>query len=332
MVHAEDMYIDLGTVNTLIYSRRRGLLLNEPSFLARRSDGRFVAAGHEAKRMLGRTPASLHVLRPLREGVIADYGSTSIMLKAFVESLRHQIGFLRPRLLISLPCRVTDFEKESVREVGRELGAREVHLADEPMLAAVGSGLPVMQSRGRMIVDIGGGTSEIAVISCGGIVHAEAVRIGGDDLDTRILEHLRLNRNLSVGEPTAEWLKVWLASALPEESRPAVEIAGYDLVSGWPRRISLETSDLSRAVEEHLRPVLAMIRYALENVPPEIAGDLAETGLVLAGGGSLLHGLDRRIERETGLKVSQAPEPLLAIARGGSALLQDEELRDHLKL
>ncbi len=337
MLKTTDIYIDLGTANTLIYGSRKGFLLNEPSILAINTKSRgsglgpnsIFALGRSAKPMVGKTPSHLQVVRPLRQGVISDFDSTTKMLHAFIRRMKENVFWFRPRMIISLPCKVTQFEKRAVEEVGYALGARTVHLLDEPIAAAVGAGLPILSSRGQMIVDIGGGTTEIAILSLGGIVTSCAVRTGGDNVDDAIVEKLRSSFQFVVGTPTAERIKMELGNALEDDfgavpSRLAV--GGINLITGLPGRMSVESSAIFPAIDGVVRQIILAIQKALEQCPPEIAGDIAQDGIVLAGGGALLKGLPQRISRDIGLPVTVAKDPLFSVAFGGAKLLEDHRL------
>jgi rod shape-determining protein MreB len=329
-----DLYIDLGTANTLIYAKRRGFLLNEPSFLAYRHDSpgpaELFGLGRPAKAMLGKNPPHLSVVKPLREGVIADFDGTARMLHAFLRRVRENIFWFRPRMIISLPCRVTPFERRAVEEVGLEMGAREVQLLDEPMAAAIGSGLQVLRNRGEMIVDIGGGTTEIAVISLGGIVASTAIRRGGDDIDEAIVQGLQKRHHFLVGEATAERIKIAVAHLNPSAGN-FMEVGGIDLIKGLPGKLRVDSSMVFECVNSVVQDIIQGVRRTLELVPPEIAGDIAENGIVLAGGGALLGGLGAKLNQEIGVPVRLARDPLLAVAFGGAQVLEDDRLFDHVR-
>lgn len=337
MFRPVDFYIDLGTANTLIYAKRRGFLLNEPSVLAmkhRQSTApEMFALGHPAKSMLGKNPDHLSILRPLREGVISDFDNTARMLHAFIKRVKENILWIRPRMIISLPCRVTRFEKQAVEEVGYALGARTVHLLDEPVAAAIGAGLPVLGNRGHMVVDIGGGTTEIAVMALGGIITSHAVRIGGDAIDKAIMDHLRHQFRFIIGEPSAERIKLAVGSATmnSELSNASIEVGGFNLVKGLPSKLRVDSSMIFPAIDGIVSEFTAAIHKALEECPPEIAGDVALNGIVLAGGGALLKGLKERVALETGVPVKVARDPLLAVALGGAKALEDTELFDGIE-
>jgi len=326
-----DFYIDLGTANTLIYAKRKGFLLNEPSMLTIKQvptapPSSPIALGHQAKLMLGKTPPRLTVVRPLRQGVIADFESTTMMLRAFAQRVQRHIAWWRPRLVISLPYKVTHAEREAVREVGHALGARRVHLIDEPMAAALGANLPVMEAVGSMIVDIGAGTTEIAVISCGGIVYANAVRIGGNDMDQEILDYVRHHYHLLIGEQTAERLKIAWGNACGEKMDGLVEIGGQDLTSRMPRKISIPAAEIARATERTVQALVEAVHTGLSRLSPELSADLHTRGITLTGGGALLRNFDRRLALTFRLPVKMAKQPLISVAQGGAKVLENDRL------
>ncbi len=330
-----ELYIDLGTANTLMYVKGKGFVLNQPSILTVNKNIRaksVLATGSQAKLMLGKTPSHLQVLKPLKLGVISDFDSTEKMLFNFLAQIRQKFFWFRPKMLISLPCKVTEFERRAVEEVGLAMGARQVHLMDEPMAAAIGAGLPVFQPKATMIVDIGGGTTEIAVISLGGIVYANAVRTGGEEMDHRIIEHFSLHHKFAVGEQTAEKMKIFLGSALTGSKNHQLEIKGLDLVSGLPRSRLVDTKEVHIAIDETIKTIISSIRVALENVPPELAADLSESGIYLAGGGALLAGLPARIATEVGVKVQVVTNPLLSVACGGARAIENGEILERVAI
>jgi rod shape-determining protein MreB len=331
---SNDLSIDLGTANTLIYVRGQGIVLNEPSVVAirqeRSSNGaRTVAAvGLEAKRMLGRTPGNITAIRPLKDGVIADFHVTEKMLQHFIHKV-HESRFLRPspRVLVCVPCGSTQVERRAIRESALGAGAREVYLIEEPMAAAVGAGLPIDEATGSMVVDIGGGTTEVAIISLNGIVYAASVRIGGDRFDEAIINYVRRNYGSLIGESTAEMIKKEIGSAYPGTEVREIEVRGRNLAEGVPRSFTLNSNEILEALQEPLAGIVGAIRDALEQAPPELASDIAEQGMVLTGGGALLRDLDRLIMEETGLPVIVAEEPLTCVARGGGRALEMMDLR-----
>ncbi len=324
-----DLSIDLGTANTLIYVRGQGIVLNEPSVVAIRQDRvpgsqRSVAAvGIEAKQMLGRTPGHITTVRPLKDGVIADFTTTEEMLKHFIRKV-HKSRFLRPspRVLICVPCGSTQVERRAIKESAEEAGAREVFLIEEPKAAAIGAGIPIHEARGSMVIDIGGGTSEVAVISLNGIVYAQSVRIGGDRFDEAIISYVRRNHGTLIGESTAERIKIEIGCAYQQTEVRTIEVAGRNLAEGVPRTIQLNSNEILEALHETLSGIVAAVRQALEQTPPELCADVAERGIVLTGGGALLRDIDKRISAETGLNVYVADDPLTCVARGGGRALE----------
>ena len=325
---SNDLSIDLGTANTLIFVRGQGIVLNEPSVVAVRQDRnggpRAVAAvGTEAKRMLGRTPGNIAAIRPMKDGVIADFTYTEEMLKHFIRKV-HKSRFLRPspRVLICVPAGSTQVEKRAIKDSAMEAGAREVFLIEEPMAAAIGAGLPVEEARGSMVVDIGGGTTEIALISLNGVVYAESVRVGGDRFDEAIVTYVRRNHGMLIGEATAERVKIELGCAYPQDKVEETEISGRHLAEGVPKMVSISNNEVLEALREPLMGIVAAVRQALEQTPPELSADVAERGIVLTGGGALLRDLDKLLAQETGLHVQVAEEPLTCVARGGGRALE----------
>jgi len=326
---SNDLSIDLGTANTLIYVRGQGIVLNEPSVVAIRQDrmqsgSKIVAAvGLEAKRMLGRTPGNITAIRPLKDGVIADFHVTEKMLQHFIHKV-HETRFLRPspRVLVCVPCGSTQVERRAIKESALGAGAREVYLIDEPMAAAVGAGLPVDEASGSMVVDIGGGTTEVAIISLNGIVYSASVRIGGDRFDDAIINYIRRNYGSLIGEATAELIKKEIGCAYPGAEVKEIEVRGRNLAEGIPRSFTLNSNEILEALQEPLSGIVSGIRAALEQAPPELAADIAESGMVLTGGGALLKDIDRLLIEETGLPVIIAEDPLTCVARGGGRALE----------
>lgn len=324
---SKDISIDLGTANSLIYVRGEGIVLNEPSVVAiRLEEGNqrsVLAVGWEAKRMLGRTPGNINAIRPLKDGVIADFYVTEKMLQHFIHKV-HQNRFLRPapRILVCVPCGSTQVERRAIRESALGAGAREVYLIEEPMAAAIGAGMPVDEARGSLVVDIGGGTTEVAVISLGGVVYAQSIRIGGDRFDEAIVNYVRRSYGSLIGEPTAERIKheIGTAFALPEVRE--MEIRGRNISEGVPRAFVLNSNEVLEALQEPLASIIGAIRIGLEQTPPELAADISERGMVLTGGGALLRNLDRLIAEETGMPVVVAEDPLTCVARGGGRALE----------
>lgn len=319
--------IDLGTANTLIYVKDQGIVLNEPSVVAIRQEGhnnrKVVAVGLEAKRMLGRTPGNTSAIRPMRDGVIADFYVTEKMLQYFIGKV-HENRVLRPspRVLVSVPCGSTQVERRAIRESVMGAGAREVYLMEEPMAAALGAGMPVDEARGSMVVDIGGGTTEVAIISLSGIVYSQSVRIGGDRFDEAIINYVRRNYGSLIGETTAERIKHEIGTAFPGSEVRDFEVRGRNLAEGVPRSFVLNSNEILEALQEPLSGIVGAVRAALEQTPPELASDIAERGMVLTGGGALLRHIDRLLHEETGLPVNIAEDPLTCVARGGGRALE----------
>jgi len=322
-----DMGIDLGTANTLVYVKGKGIVLKEPSVVAVNSrTGAIEAVGEDAKRMVGRTPASIVVKRPLKDGVIADFDTTEVMVRTFIQKAQKKGLFSRrPNIMISIPLGVTPVERRAVEDAARQAGAREAMTIEEPFAAAIGVDLPVWEPTGSMIVDIGGGTTEVAIISLGGIVIGQSVRVAGDEMDEAIIQYVKRRYNLLIGERTAEDLKIELGSALPPEGReagPEMEVRGRDLVTGLPKTISLTAREIAEALDDVVRAIVDAVKSTLEKSPPELAADIMDRGIVLAGGGSLLRDLDRRLADETGIPVFVAENPLLAVAIGTGRALE----------
>ena len=326
---SNDLSIDLGTANTLIYVRGQGIVLNEPSVVAIRQDRgpggpRSVAAvGAEAKRMLGRTPGNIVTVRPLKDGVIADFSMTEEMLKQFIRKV-HRSRMFRPspRVLVCVPCGSTQVERRAIKESAESAGARDVYLIEEPMAAAIGAGIPVHEARGSMVLDIGGGTSEVAVISLNGIVYAASVRIGGDRFDEAITNYVRRNYGILIGEATAERIKHEIGSAYPGQDVREISVKGRNLSEGVPRSFTLNSNEILEALQEPLQGIVGAVKVALEQTPPELGADVAERGIVLTGGGALLTDIDKLLTEETGLPVVIADEPLTCVARGGGRVLE----------
>lgn len=324
-----DLSIDLGTANTLIYVRDKGIVLNEPSVVAMRHESgqkRVAAVGLEAKRMLGRTPGNINAIRPLKDGVIADFFLTEKMLQHFIHKV-HQTKFLRPspRVLVCVPCGSTQVERRAIRESVLGAGAREVFLIEEPMAAALGSGMPVEEASGSMVVDIGGGTTEVAIISLSGIVYHQSVRIGGDRFDDSIVSYVRRNYGTLIGETSAERIKQEVGTAFPGSEVFEIDVRGRNLAEGVPRTFTLNSNEILESLQEPLSGIVGAVRAALEQAPPELAADIAERGMVLTGGGALLRDLDRLLMEETGLPVIISEDPLTCVARGGGRALDARE-------
>ena len=322
-----DLSIDLGTANTLIYARDQGVVLNEPSVVAIRTEPsggkRIVAFGHEAKRMVGRTPTQIHTVRPLKDGVIADFTITEKMLRHFIRKVQKR-RLLRPmtRVLVCVPYGSTQVERKAIRESAADAGARKVFLVEEPVAAAVGAGIPIDEARGSMVLDIGGGTSEVAIISLNGIVYAESVRTAGDKFDEAIVSYVRRQHNMLIGEATAETIKHRIATAYRGREIREIEVVGRHLSAGVPRSFTLNSNEVLDAIQEPLATIASAVKLALESTPPELGSDVAERGIVLTGGGALLAELDTMIGEETGLPVIVAEDPLTCVARGGGLLLE----------
>ena len=323
---SNDLAIDLGTANTLVYVKGKGIVCNEPSVVAVQND-RVIAVGAEAQRMLGRTPANISAIRPLKEGVIADFDKTGEMLKYFIRKVHNRKSFISPRIAIGVPSGITQVEQRAVRDAAQASGAREIYLIEEPMAAALGVGLPIHEPSGNMIVDIGGGTTDVAVISLHGVVYSKAVRIGGDKMDEDIINHIKSKGRILIGERTAEIIKRQIGSAykMDDENR-SMEVKGRDLVSGIPKTITVFEDEIREAISETVMVIVNAIKIALENTPPELASDIVDRGIVLAGGGALLRGLDALIRHETSLPVIVAEDPLLAVVRGVGKVLDDLDI------
>jgi len=322
---SRDMGIDLGTANTLVYVKGKGIVMREPSVVAIEKDrGRILAVGEEAKQMIGRTPGNIVAIRPMKDGVIADFDTTESMIKYFInKALRGRTFLVRPRVVIGVPSGVTAVEERAVREAALAAGARECYLIEEPMAAAIGAGLPVHEPTGTMIVDVGGGTTEVAVISLGGIVTSRSIRVAGDEMDEAIIQHVKRNYNLMIGERTAEELKIKIGTAYPLEHQETEEVRGRDLVSGLPKTVTVTSAEIYRALSEPVSAILDAIRQTLEKTPPELASDIMDRGIMMAGGGALLRGLDRLVSEETQMPVHLAEEPLLAVAYGSGRVLEN---------
>lgn len=330
---SNDLAIDLGTANTLVYAKGKGIISSEPSVVAVRRDSRgqkkILAVGKEAKEMLGRTPGMIEAIRPLKDGVIADFEVTEAMLRYFIRRVHNRKSLIRPRIIVGVPFGITEVEKRAVRESAESAGAREVYLIEEPMAAAIGAGLPVTEPTGSMIVDIGGGTTEVAVISLAGIVQSQSVRVAGDKMDEAIVQFIKRNYNLLVGERTAELIKINVGNAYPDGETRSMEISGRDLVGGIPRHLEINSDEIREAMAEPIHTIVEAIKSTLEKTPPELAGDIVEKGIMLAGGGALIRGLDKLIHEETGLPVMIADDPLSCVANGaGKALDELSVLRE----
>ena len=321
---SNDMGIDLGTANTLVYVKGQGIVLMEPSVVAVQSGtNNVLAVGEEAKKMLGRTPGSITAIRPMKDGVIADFDITESMLSYFIRKVHNRKAFVAPRVVIAIPSDITEVEKRAVKDSAEQAGARKVYLIEEPMAAAIGVGLPVHEPAGNMIIDIGGGTTEVAIISLAGIVFPRSVRVGGDEMDEAIIQHLKRNYNLMIGERTAEEIKIAIGSAYPLKEELTMEVKGRDLIAGLPKTLRISSEEIREALSEPISTILQAVRVALERCPPELSADLVDRGLIMTGGGSLLRGFDKLISEETGLPVHVADNPLTTIALGTGKVLDE---------
>ena len=325
---SNDMAIDLGTANTLVYVKSEGIVLNEPSIVAiHQADNTVLAVGKEAKAMLGRTPGNIVAIRQLKDGVIADFDVTEKMLGYFIRRVHRRRALVRPRIVIGVPSGITQVEKRAVRDSAMQAGAREVYLIEEPMAAAIGAGMPITEPGGNMVVDIGGGTTEVAVISLSGIVYSRSVRIAGDEMDEAIVQYIRKNYNLLVGERRAEEIKIKLGSAYPMGGeRRTMEVKGRDLIDGIPKTIVIGDDEIREALREPIMTIVDAVRTALERTPPELAADIVDKGIVLTGGGALLKGLDLLLRQETNLPITVAEDPLSCVALGTGKVLDELDL------
>ena len=327
---SNDLAIDLGTANTLVFAKGRGIVSSEPSVVAVQADSRGIdrvrAVGKEAKAMLGRTPGSIRAVRPLKDGVIADFEIAEAMLRFFIRRAHNRSTLLRPRIVISVPSGITEVEKRAVRESALSASAREVYLLDEPMAAAIGAGLPITEPSGNMIIDVGGGTTEVAVISLSGIVYANSARVGGDKMDEAILSYIKRKYNLLIGERTAEAVKIEIGTAYPVDEDRTMVVKGRDLVAGIPKTIEINSEDAREALSEPVSSIIEAAKIALERTPPELAADIADNGIVLSGGGALLTNMDVRLREETGLPIMLAEDPFTAVVMGCGRCLDDIDL------
>jgi rod shape-determining protein MreB and related proteins len=321
---SNDMGIDLGTATTLVFVKGEGVVLCEPSVVAiERGTSHVLAVGEEAKRMLGRTPGNIIAIRPMKDGVISDFEITEAMLRYFIKKVHHRKVLVRPRIVIAIPSGITEVEKRAVKDSAERAGAREVFLIEEPIAAAIGVGLPIQEPIGNMIIDIGGGTTEIAVISLCGTVFSKSIRIGGDEMNEAVIEYLKKTYNLMVGERTSEDIKIKIGSAYPLEEEMSMEVKGRDLVAGLPKTVTITSEEIRESLQEPLRAILEVVKISLERTPPELAADLIDHGIVMAGGGSLLRGLDKLISEETGLPVHITDDPVTAVANGTGIVLSE---------
>ena len=323
---SNDLAIDLGTANTLVYVKGKGIVLSEPSVVAvrksERGSNRVLAVGREAKMMLGRTPGNIVAIRPMKDGVIADFEITEAMLRHFIRKVHNRRSWIRPRIIICVPSGITPVEKRAVRESAESAGAREVYLIEEPMAAAIGAGLPITEPICNMVVDIGGGTSEVAVISLAGIVYSKSVRVGGDKMDEAILQYIKRTYNLLIGERTSEIIKTTIGNAYPGEPE-SMDVKGRDLVTGIPKIINVNSDEVRQAIQEQIDQIVAAVKTALEQTPPELAADIVDRGIYLTGGGALLKGLDELLKQETGLPIKIADDPLATVVLGSGRALDN---------
>jgi rod shape-determining protein MreB len=326
-IFSNDMAIDLGTANTLVYVRGRGVILSEPSVVAVKKDlrrgSRIVAVGTDAKKMLGRTPDNIEAIRPMKDGVIADFEVTEAMLKHFIIRIHKRRLFVKPRIVICIPSGITQVEMRAVRDAAKSAGARAVYLVQEPIAAAVGANLPITEPRSSMIVDIGGGTTEVAVIAMSDIVYSKSLRVAGDKIDTAIVRYIKQKYSLLIGERTAEMVKMAIGSAVPEREELNLEVKGRDLIAGIPKIVALRSGEVTEAISEPVQAIMETIKNALEQAPPELAADIVDNGIVLTGGGSLLRNVDELIRRETGLPVVLADDPLSTVVVGSGRIFEN---------
>jgi rod shape-determining protein MreB len=321
---SRDLGIDLGTATTLVFARGEGIILCEPSVVAiNRDTNKVLAIGNEAKGMIGRTPGNIVAVRPMRDGVIADFEVTEMMLRHFINKAHNRSNFVRPRIVVGVPSGITGVEKRAVLDAAMHAGAREAYLVEEPMAAAIGANLPVSEAAGSMIVDIGGGTTEVAVLALGGIVVSKSIRVAGDEMDEAIIAHCRKNYNLLIGERTAEQIKIDIGSAYPLGEERTVEVRGRDLVTGLPKTLTLTSSEIRDALAEPVATVVDAVRMTLEKTPPELAADIMDRGIVMAGGGSLLRGLDKHLAQETDMSVYVVDDPISCVAYGTGRILEE---------
>ena len=332
---SNDLAIDLGTANTLVYVKNKGIVLTEPSVVAVRKDDhgtkRVLAVGKDAKMMLGKTPGNIVAIRPMKEGVIADFEVAEAMLRYFIRKVHNRRSLVRPRIVVAVPSGITQVEKRAVRESAESAGAREVYLIEEPMAAAIGAGLPITEPVCNMVVDIGGGTTEVAIISLAGIVYSKSVRVAGDKMDVAILQHIKRRYNLLIGEPTAELIKTTIGNAYPTGQAETMLIKGRDLVSGIPKTIEIDSDEIRESIQEQIDTIVETIKIALEQTPPELAADIVDRGIVLTGGGGLLKNLDHLLRLETGLPITITEDPLTTVVLGaGKALDEIDVLKEVL--
>jgi rod shape-determining protein MreB len=324
---SNDLAIDLGTANTLVYVKGHGIVCNEPSVVAIAQNSRKVlAVGKEARDMLGKTPASITAIRPMKDGVIADFEITEEMLRYFIRKVHNRRALVSPRIIVCVPSGITPVEQRAVREAAMSAGAREVYLIEEPMAAAIGAGLPITEANGNMVVDVGGGTTDVAIISLAGIVFSQSVRVGGDKMDDAILQHIKRKYNLLVGERMAEKVKIQLGSAFASTDGMTMEVKGRDLVSGIPKTVVIDDEEIRAALAEPVSQIVETVKFALENTPPELSADIVDNGMMVAGGGALLTGMEQLLREATGVPVTLAPDPLCAVVLGTGKALDELEL------
>lgn len=326
---SNDLAIDLGTANTVLYVKGKGIVLREPSVVAVRQDGRgskVLAVGKEAKQMLGKTPGNITAIRPIKDGVIADFEVTEAMLRYFINKVHNRKTLVHPRIMISVPSGITQVEKRAVKESAESAGAREVYLIEEPMAAAIGANLPITEPTANMVVDIGGGTTEVAVISLAGIVYAKSVRVAGDKMDEAILQYIKRKHNLAIGERTAELIKTTIGNVLPVEPYETMDIKGRDLVSGVPKTLTISSDEIQSAISEQADVIIEAVKVALEITPPELAADIVDQGIVLTGGGALLKNLDEALKEETGMPIIVAEDPLSSVVLGSGKALDNLDI------
>ncbi len=330
---SNDLAVDLGTANTLVYVRGKGVVLREPSVVAIHKDTQQVlAVGSEAKSMLGRTPGSIEAIRPMKDGVIANFEVTEIMLRHFITKVHNRKTLVRPRVIVCVPSGITQVERRAVRDSAESAGAREVFLIEEPMAAAIGVGLPIQEASGNMILDIGGGTTEVAVISLAGIVYSKSIRVGGDEMDEAILNYVKRSYNLLIGQRTAEQVKIQIGSAYPMEDHRTTEVKGRDLVTGVPKTITITDEEVREAMTEPIQAIVDVVKTTLERTPPELSSDIVDKGIMLAGGGGTIRGMDILLREETGLPITVAEDPLTAVVMGTGRVLDEIDLLRKLRI
>src|SRR5512146_1974583 len=324
---SSDLAIDLGTANTLVFAKGRGIVVNEPSIVALdRNSKKVLAVGHEAKEMLGRTPADIVAVKPMKDGVIADFDVTEVMLKYFIKEAHSRNHLLSPRIVIGIPSEITQVEKRAVQESALRAKASEVYLVEQAIVAAIGAGMPITEACGNMIVDIGGGTTDIAVISLSGIVYSRSVRVAGNEMDEAIIQYIKRKHNLLIGERTAEQIKIKIGSAAPLEDRMTMEVKGRNLIEGIPKTVTITDEEVREALSDAISTIVNAVRVALERTPPELSADIVDRGIVLTGGGSMLRNLDKRLREETGLPIAMAEDPLSSVVLGAGKMLSDFNL------